>query len=466
MNKQLQQTETVRGIKSALAEPAEPGSVVPLILAVVAVSLLAIAGLLFFTFTSLDQQVGENIRERVQIALDLEIDRQEDLLQEVTYWDEAHLKLVVEKDPVWVDYNLGPYLFEAYGTNVAIAARADMTVLASHLDGEPLRVEAGELQELSLDELVEQAKGVGEIPYIVSAYRRFRGGNYRFSVGLLLDEVEEAPKGDGSFILIGRRLDDGYFRELGERYRLPGLRVGPPRAEPDLRQLVLRGGDGDALASLAWDNAKQARDHLARVLPGVAFIFALMAILSWRLLAREHRNRQRYAERLREMANKDFLTGVCTRREFYGLANRELIRSQREQRPISLLMLDIDHFKQVNDTWGHEAGDRVLAEFTRVVEQNLRECDVLGRLGGEEFAALLVSTDLQHAQVIAERICRVIDHHRFDASTEAPVTCSVSIGLAVWQENESLDKLLSRVDKALYAAKHGGRNQVVLARST
>jgi len=99
MNKQPQQGETLRGIKSAWAEPAEPGSVVPLILAVLAVSLLAIAGLLLFTFSSLDQQASESIRERVQTALDLETARREGLLQEVTYWDEAHLKLVVETDP-------------------------------------------------------------------------------------------------------------------------------------------------------------------------------------------------------------------------------------------------------------------------------------------------------------------------------------------------------------------------------
>jgi diguanylate cyclase (GGDEF)-like protein len=243
------------------------------------------------------------------------------------------------------------------------------------------------------------------------------------------------------------------------------LRLGSSQDLPEQRRLSLSGEEGDSLAFLAWDNANYGKRYLARLLPGVALIFVLMAILSWRLLSREHQNRQRYAEQLRKMASKDFLTGVSNRREFCYLANRELTRSQREKRPLAVLMIDIDHFKRVNDSWGHEAGDRVLAEFTSVVEQNLRDFDVLARLGGEEFAALLVSADLQYAQVVAERVRRVVADHPFDASTERALSCTVSIGLAAWDGEESLDALLSRVDKALYVAKHTGRNQVTLAQS-
>ena len=126
-------------------------------------------------------------------------------------------------------------------------------------------------------------------------------------------------------------------------------------------------------------------------------------------------------------------------------------------------MLDIDHFKAINDNRGHAVGDQVLAGIASLVEDGLRDIDVFARVGGEEFVVLLVDTNGGEAKGVAERLCETVRDFRFAASEGESVHCTVSIGLAIWDDVESIDKLLNRADDALYAAKRNGRDQVQVA---
>ncbi|MGE4554115.1 MAG: PAS domain S-box protein, partial [Desulfovibrionaceae bacterium] len=147
----------------------------------------------------------------------------------------------------------------------------------------------------------------------------------------------------------------------------------------------------------------------------------------WRAVAtlRDITRRKQWQQRLEELATTDELTGVHNRRNFLELARRELERSRRYGRPLSLLMLDVDHFKKVNDTWGHDAGDEVLRHLARTCQAELREVDVFGRIGGEEFAALLSETGCEAAWATAERLRRAVEAGR------APVAAAPGGGLAV-----------------------------------
>ncbi|WP_079436426.1 GGDEF domain-containing protein [Zoogloea sp. LCSB751] len=168
-------------------------------------------------------------------------------------------------------------------------------------------------------------------------------------------------------------------------------------------------------------------------------------------------------DKLQALAHIDPLTGIGNRRDFEMRAQRELARAQRYQRPLSLLSLDVDHFKRINDTHGHAVGDEVLRALARVANQELREHDLLARFGGEEFVALLPDTTLDEALVVAERMrgalgaCCVL-------SGEAGIRFTVSVGVAQLADGSSeLTSLLKAADKALYQAKQKGRNQVCLA---
>jgi diguanylate cyclase (GGDEF)-like protein/PAS domain S-box-containing protein len=172
---------------------------------------------------------------------------------------------------------------------------------------------------------------------------------------------------------------------------------------------------------------------------------------------------QETTEILRRLSVTDSLTGISNRRHFLELAEREVTRGRRYTHPVSLLLLDIDHFKRINDTYGHAVGDEALRAFTRACLASLRTTDVLGRLGGEEFAVLLPETGMPAASQVAERIRREVAAVVVDAHGEA-VRFTVSIGAATWQGGApSVDALISCADEALYRAKGRGRNRVVCA---
>ncbi len=167
-------------------------------------------------------------------------------------------------------------------------------------------------------------------------------------------------------------------------------------------------------------------------------------------------------ERERQLARTDALTGLNNRRHFVDLAEHELVSARRYHRPISLCLFDIDHFKQVNDRWGHSLGDEILKHVADIARAHLREADVLGRYGGEEFAVLLPDNGAQPARVVAERIRQTIADHDIETGT-GPIRVTISLGIAeLGPAEDTLSALIHRADQAMYAAKRAGRNQTVV----
>jgi diguanylate cyclase (GGDEF)-like protein len=162
---------------------------------------------------------------------------------------------------------------------------------------------------------------------------------------------------------------------------------------------------------------------------------------------------------IREMAIQDDLTGFFNRIHLMDLIESENNRSVRTGSVFSLVMMDIDKFKKINDTYGHQTGDQVLRTFAAVIRSILRKTDFCGRYGGEEFLVLLTQTDLQAAKVFAERIRGSVENSFFpDLGPDSRVT--VSLGLVEHQMQENIEKTISRADDALYKAKKKGRNRV------
>ncbi len=171
--------------------------------------------------------------------------------------------------------------------------------------------------------------------------------------------------------------------------------------------------------------------------------------------------RKRLEAELRHLASTDPLTGASNRRHFLELGGREFSRSRRHHRPLSVLMIDIDRFKRINDRFGHDVGDKVLQRLVEVCLKTLRESDVFGRLGGEEFAVILSESDVPEAQVVADRLHRRLKEQRV-ASPQGEVRFTVSVGLAILRLTDaSLEDILKRADRALYEAKRQGRDRVV-----
>lgn len=173
--------------------------------------------------------------------------------------------------------------------------------------------------------------------------------------------------------------------------------------------------------------------------------------------------RNRLQEELRLMALSDPLTGIGNRRYFLERAAEETRRSERYGDPLTFIILDIDRFKGVNDEYGHDAGDEVLRSVAVVVARTLRETDIIGRIGGEEFAALLIGASPDRSREIAERLRATVSRENV-ATARGVVSVTVSVGIAIWGTGESLDDLYRRADEALYAAKKAGRDRVETAK--
>ncbi|MGZ9236007.1 MAG: GGDEF domain-containing protein, partial [Anaerolineales bacterium] len=177
-------------------------------------------------------------------------------------------------------------------------------------------------------------------------------------------------------------------------------------------------------------------------------------------LIRKNIELERLNAEVQRLAITDSLTGLYNRRGFFELSHREVERAKRFDHFFSIIILDIDHFKEINDTHGHETGDLVLEKVARRLGAQLRKVDILGRYGGEEFALLLPETSGTGARVVAERLRGCITAEPIETS-QGSLNVTISLGLAALTVNTmTLEDLLRRADQALYKAKESGRNCV------
>lgn len=168
-------------------------------------------------------------------------------------------------------------------------------------------------------------------------------------------------------------------------------------------------------------------------------------------------------EALEELATTDALTGLSNRRRLFEHLDEEILRSRRYGTPLSVLLIDLDHFKRVNDTWGHSVGDQVLRNAARALSEASRDTDLAVRYGGEEFVLLLPETALEGALTLAETLRARLQDTPTDLPAGRRIEITISLGVATLRNGENAEELMSRADAALYAAKHKGRNRVEAA---
>lgn len=173
-------------------------------------------------------------------------------------------------------------------------------------------------------------------------------------------------------------------------------------------------------------------------------------------------------ERLKRLGLTDALTGVQNRRYFEHRCQIEISQARRHKYPLACMFLDIDRFKHINDTYGHQAGDEVLMSVANFIQSQLRVGDTIARYGGEEFVVLLPQTDMYHASQIAERIRGCIAEENIYANSGHSINLTISIGISMLPggdpatgNRQLADRMVAAADKALYQAKHGGRNRVI-----
>ena len=182
--------------------------------------------------------------------------------------------------------------------------------------------------------------------------------------------------------------------------------------------------------------------------------------------------RKRYQDDLRaeleesfDLSTKDGLTGVFNRRYFDIHVRQMVDKSKETKKPVCIMMFDVDHFKQVNDTYGHLAGDAVLKTLASVLKSSFRVTDLIARYGGEEFIVLLNNIDLQNSLQVAEKTRSLIETTEFAIPAQVgSIHKTISIGVAEYHQGDTVEEFISKADKALYEAKETGRNKVVASK--
>lgn len=272
--------------------------------------------------------------------------------------------------------------------------------------GEPVFVDCNNATQRMLRGEREQI--VGQTPWALSPPTQFDGRSSEKAARTILTEL--SPHDSSSFEWVHRRFDG-----------------------TDVVVEV-------SLAPIAWEGE-------------------LASFITWRDVT----ERRRQQQELQERATTDALTGVVNRRQFLHLTRGEIRRTRRLGHPLTVAVLDLDGFKDVNDSYGHGVGDQALLAFTETCRETIREIDTLGRLGGDEFVLLLPETSVDGAHPLLERLRRAVED-RLMALDGIPLHLTVSSGVAGWRgEGDSLDELVERADQALYAAKQAGRNRTVAA---
>lgn len=235
-------------------------------------------------------------------------------------------------------------------------------------------------------------------------------------------------------------------------------------AQQGYKEGDIRGGI--SVTSSATETAGKIRESRFFLMLAAALIVLLILTIIY-LVARSFIKELKTAEtKLVEMATQDFLTGLLNRRETFRRLDEELQRSRRLAVPFSVLLLDLDHFKQVNDSHGHSAGDLVLQTVASVLRRGVRPYDLCCRHGGEEFLVVLPETALTGAAGIAERLRSDIEQQVISLPDGQTLQVTASIGAAALAGDETIDQLIIRADEAMYQAKQGGRNRVCLADPT
>jgi diguanylate cyclase (GGDEF)-like protein len=233
----------------------------------------------------------------------------------------------------------------------------------------------------------------------------------------------------------------------------------------DLTKIIKKGQDTDVIVMTGYSDDYSyeeainigASDFVIKPVRLEELLLRLKRVLKERNLTKE---RIRMMEKLQKLAVTDGLTKLYNSRSFYSQLETEVDRFNRYKHPLALLLLDLDHFKEYNDNYGHLEGDKVLVRFSQIIKSCLRTNDTAYRYGGEEFTVILPETGAEEAGTVAQRIRAALEAERFVPLDGKPVKITISIGVTEYQAKEELSTFIQRADQAMYRSKQKGRNLV------
>ena len=427
-------------------------SIISWLLSLMAIALLACV---YYFLSTLDNLAESELKQRAELALYIENEHHEDILSEYAFWNFAYQKVYVDFDPEWVERNIGQYLLDHYEFDISIAIAPGDQMRAMSVDEQEANLTYEQIMDAGLSQLLTATAEGREQEESLNGYLKLNEDVYYFLSGHFVEEFTEQPR-SGHYLVLGIKVDQEYLDKLSLNYQLDDL-VLVTEGTSLKNSLLLYSPKGEELGALTWTPFVPSK----AILPKIALVFLSLLVISIcivrHLLKKEQQDRKAYEERLYREATTDSLTKVKNRRYFMELGRNELRVHHYRQKGMCLLVMDIDHFKSINDQYGHRAGDQALVHFVTLCKQNLRKSDIIGRIGGEEFAVVLPEADIDAALEVAQRIQDNLRDSDLLINKQR-LKMTVSIGIATLSNEPSFELLLEHADTAMYEAKGAGRD--------
>lgn len=400
--------------------------------------------------------------------------------QDVTAWDEAVEALRGQPDLNWVDENLGADIFANYEHNRIYVLDPSLRPVYAMRDGGDAPAETFEPDRPSIAPIVERLRGVDGDAAVASYNNGFGDIPTATDIGLvgdrpalvsavpILSESDEhdVEPGKAYFHVAVRFLDDALAAELMQQFMLENAHFSSTPTPADGEAVLpIPDASGKPIAWFKWTPDQPGSEILADMLPALLAVLAAAGVVIFLLMRRLRRSSDELEAARAEAHHRalhDPLTGLANRAMFQDRLTQALEALHKGGDPVALLALDLDRFKQVNDTLGHEAGDQLLRLVSERLKTLLRDTDTLARLGGDEFVILQTAVrTIADARMLSERIIARVSEPYHLAGNDVRIGVSIGVAVARDAAHDGLD-LPARADFALYQAKESGRNQVKL----
>lgn len=421
---------------------------------------LAVISSVLFLLASLDHSALEDRSNRVDIAIEIENKFLQTILLEYSYWDEGYEKIIVDRNETFFEENSGTWVIEEYGFDFSLVVGANKQLLFMSTNEKAEGLTFEELLANGLDNYIEESLLSDESSGTVKGNILVDSEVFFVALSPFRDEETGEIRPD-SYLVYGRSMDVEYLSALEASYELPGLRLARKEDRGENFK-ALFDESGKKIGRLTWTEERPSQTMAPRVLI-VVIPFIILAIFLTRYFIRhEHVDLIAYQERLYQEATVDLLTGINNRRHLLAIGKHEMITHKRTERQMAIAMIDVDHFKDINDNYGHAIGDKALIHLTKVFCDELRESDIIGRIGGDEFVIVFKETPLIKATEALDRVLKELSKRPLIEENIA-ITLSISVGLMAMKNHETFESILEDADTALYKAKNNGRNQLSLS---
>lgn len=411
-----------------------------------------------FVWAIIDKE-NEHLKDSIKNSFSVEHNHDVDIIREYSFWHEAYHNIHVKEDNEWIELHITNYVFDIYDYDWIAVESNDFIDIKAKVKGSPAINE--KIKNLSFhNDSYSIEHGFGKYYKINDILYRVVAFPFIDSHSEHEEEKHESHINEehNDILIFGKKIDEKYLDKISNKYHLPKINI-TDKVKDTRNESLLIEKENIIYGSLYWKANSKTKDIIPYMIIISTIISACFVYFVRKIIFKKLKINAEYSEKLYLAATKDSLTNISNRRFFMDHTKKEFSLLNMENRFAGLLVLDLDYFKKINDKYGHTIGDKALIHFSDVCSNILEEHDLIGRIGGEEFAIFLPDSKTDRCLRIADKIHQALKDN-FLIINNISITLSVSIGISTNEKKimNTID-LFKNADNALYEAKNNGRNQ-------